>query len=116
MRITVVARDTTGGGFVGLIGTTRGVPAFLSYSFILFPLCTQAVIAAFDIVQPFVEIHYFVQFLRRDLLGQSHLHTCPDLLVQFVIREVRGSSTEEGVFGLNSDSVVPEAATALGHA
>jgi hypothetical protein len=63
MRITVVARDTTGGGFVGLVGTARGVPAFLSYPFILFSLCTQAVIAVFDVVQPFMEIHHFIQFL-----------------------------------------------------
>jgi hypothetical protein len=116
MRITVVVKDTTGGGFVGLVGTARGVPAFLSYSFILFLFCTQAVITAFDVVQPFAEIRHFVQFLRRDLLGQSHLHTRPNLLVQFVIREVRGSSTEEGVFGLNSNGVVPEAASTLGHA
>ena len=116
MRIAVAARDTTGGGFVGLVGTARGVPAFFSYSFVLFSLCTQDVIAVFDVIQPFTEIHHFVQFLRRDLLGQSHLHTRPNLLVQFVIREVRGSSTEEGVFGLNSNGVVPEAASTLGHA
>ena len=63
MRIAVVARDTTGGGFIGLVGTARGIPAFFSYSFILFSLCTQAVIAVFDIIQPFTEIHHFVQLL-----------------------------------------------------
>src|ERR1700728_4275398 len=116
MRGGVAARGPTGGGVFGFGCASRGGPAFFSYPFVLFSLCTQDIIAVFDVIQPFTEIHYFVQLLCRDLLGQSHLHTCPDLLAQFVIREVRGSSTEEGVFGLNSNGIVPEAARALGHA
>ena len=103
------------GRFARVVCVMRHIHILLCNPLIFFPLGIEGLITSLHLIQPFMKIPNLVQLLRGYFLGQPNLHTHPKLCQQLVIRKVQSSATDEGVLGLEANSIIPEGTHALGH-